>query len=52
LRIEEAQKLLSKPELKIYEISQKVGYNDPDYFTAKFRKQTGLSPKEFRMLHT
>jgi two-component system response regulator YesN len=52
LRIEEAQKLLSKPELKIYEISQKVGYNDPDYFTAKFKKLTGISPKEFRILHT
>jgi two-component system response regulator YesN len=52
LRLEEAQKLLSKQDFKIYEISKKIGYNDPDYFTAKFKRQTGLSPKEFRILHT
>jgi len=52
LRIEEAQKLLKNQELKIYEISQKIGFNDPDYFTSKFKKHTGLSPKEFRMTNT
>jgi two-component system response regulator YesN len=51
LRLEEAKKLLRNPELKIYEISQKIGFNDPDYFTAKFRKYTGLSPKEYRVLY-
>lgn len=51
LRIEEAKKLLQNSELKIYEISQKIGFNDPDYFTAKFRKYTGVSPKEFRVSH-
>jgi two-component system response regulator YesN len=51
VRLQEAQKLLSKPELKIYEIAQLTGFHDPDYFTAKFKKYFGLSPKEYRALH-
>jgi two-component system response regulator YesN len=50
LRIKEAQNLLKNSELKIYEISQLTGFHDPDYFTAKFRKLTGLSPKDYRAL--
>jgi len=48
LRLNEAQKLLRNSELKIYEISQITGFHDPDYFTAKFRKRTGLSPSDYR----
>jgi len=52
VRIKEAQRLLKNPELKIYEIAQITGFHDPDYFTVKFRKYLGLSPKEYRMMHT
>lgn len=48
LRLKEAQRLLKESELKIYEISKITGFHDPDYFTAKFRKYIGLSPKEYR----
>ncbi len=51
VRLKEAQKLLCKPELKIYEIAQITGFHDPDYFTAKFKKYFGLSPKEYRVSH-
>lgn len=51
VRLQEAQKLLCQPELKIYEIAQITGFHDPDYFTAKFKKYFGLSPKEYRALH-
>lgn len=50
LRLNEAQNLLRNSELKIYEISQITGFHDPDYFTAKFRKRTGLSPSDYRAL--
>ncbi|WHY84025.1 response regulator [Neobacillus novalis] len=48
IRMEKACQLLKKPNLKFYEISQKVGYNDPKYFTKMFQKNYGLTPKEFR----
>ncbi len=51
VRLKEARKLLCNQELKIYEIAQVTGFHDPDYFTAKFKKNFGLSPKEFRTSH-
>lgn len=51
VRLNEAKKLLCNPALKIYEIAGFTGYNDPDYFTTKFKKYIGLSPKEFRISH-
>lgn len=51
VRLKEAQKLLCKTELKVYEIAQITGFHDPDYFTAKFKKYFGLSPKEYRVSH-
>ncbi|MDN3015603.1 response regulator [Paenibacillus sp. BSR1-1] len=48
VRMERACQLLKKPNLKYYEISQQVGYNDPKYFTKMFQKQYGLTPKEYR----
>ena len=48
LRIEKAKQLLGASRLKTYEIAEKVGYNDTNYFSLAFKKNTGLSPKEFR----
>ncbi len=50
LRIKEAKELLKETDLKIYEVAQITGFHDPDYFTAKFRKHTGISPKDYRTL--
>lgn len=47
-RIEEAKLLLRRGELKVYEVAERVGFRDPHYFSLTFRKQTGLSPTEFR----
>jgi two-component system response regulator YesN len=52
VRLKKAQRLLSDPDRKIYEIAQITGFHDPDYFTAKFRKYYGISPKEYRTIHT
>ncbi len=51
LRIKEAQRLLENPGLKIYEVSKMSGFHDPDYFAAKFKKLSGLSPKEYRAMY-
>lgn len=48
LRIEEAKNKLENTDLKIYQISKIVGYANTDYFFMKFKKSTGLTPKEFK----
>ncbi len=48
LRIEKAKQLLGASRLKTYEIAEKVGYHDTNYFSLAFKKNTGMSPKEFR----
>jgi two-component system response regulator YesN len=49
IRIEKAKQYLSDhPNLKNYEISQLVGYNDPVYFNKLFKKMVGVTPKDFK----
>lgn len=49
LRITYAQRmLLHNPELSIRQIVEMVGYHDQGYFSRIFKKQTGLSPFEYR----
>lgn len=49
VRIEKAKELLKTTGLKTFEIAYQVGYKDPHYFSAVFKKQTGLSPSEFKL---
>lgn len=48
IRLTKAQELLSTTMLKASEISRQIGYKDPHYFSSIFKKNTGLSPYEFR----
>ncbi|WP_276353780.1 response regulator [Cohnella caldifontis] len=48
VRIDRAKTLLRETSLKIYEIAEKVGYRDLQYFGLLFKKRTGLTPKEYR----
>ncbi len=47
-RVARARELLAGTRLKIKEISQRVGYENASYFTQFFRRETGLSPQEYR----
>jgi two-component system response regulator YesN len=49
IRIRKAKELLRMTTLRSAEIAYQVGYNDPHYFSSVFKKQTGLSPMEFRV---
>ncbi|MCD9025876.1 response regulator [Cohnella silvisoli] len=48
IRFETAKELLLTTDLKTFEIAEKVGYADPNYFSFSFKKQVGMSPKDFR----
>lgn len=48
VRIGKAKELLRMTMLRSAEIAYQVGYNDPHYFSSAFKKNTGLSPMEFR----
>ncbi len=48
VRIKKAKELLRTSTLRAAEIADRVGYSDPHYFSAVFKKNTGLSPTEFR----
>jgi len=48
LRIRRAKELLQGTSLKISEISDMVGYENPSYFNYIFKKNTGKTPGEFR----
>jgi two-component system response regulator YesN len=48
IRIKRAKELLRTTSLGSADISYHVGYSDPHYFSHVFKKNTGLSPTEFR----
>jgi AraC-like DNA-binding protein len=46
--ISEAKNLLVEGEQSISEIAYKLGFENPPYFSRLFRKETGVSPKEYK----
>lgn len=47
IRMQKARELLEHTDLKNYEIAEKVGFNDPHYFSTAFKRITGKSPTEY-----
>ncbi|NLU36327.1 MAG: helix-turn-helix transcriptional regulator [Clostridiales bacterium] len=48
IRMEEAKKLLMDRSLTILDISLRIGYDDPGYFSKVFKKKIGVSPSQYR----
>jgi two-component system, response regulator YesN len=48
IRINKAKQLLLSSQDKTYEVGFKVGYKTPQYFSTAFKKDTGLSPSQYR----
>ena len=49
-KIDESKKLLRETNLKVYEISDRLGFESSFYFSKVFKKITGMSPKDYRTL--
>jgi AraC family transcriptional regulator of arabinose operon len=47
-RMERASQLLEMTALSVKEIAHQVGFENPFYFTLRFKRQTGQSPTAFR----
>lgn len=47
-RIIQAIELLKNTDLSVSDIAYKVGYNDPRYFSTRFKSYTNKTPREFR----
>lgn len=49
VRITKAKEMLENPSLSIKEISAMSGYSDPNYFSRAFKKQTNMTPSDYKM---
>lgn len=47
-KINMAKRLLVSSDLNINEISDKLGFNDPHYFSRIFKKKVGISPTDYK----
>lgn len=50
-RMQIAMELLKSTSLKINEVAMQSGYGDAKHFAKSFKKQVGISPKEYRRIH-
>lgn len=48
LKIQHACQLLDFTNLRVFEVSKEIGYDDPYYFSRIFKKVMGMSPAKYR----
>lgn len=49
VRMEHAKKLLRETDLPVAVISENIGYPSVEYFIKAFRRNSGMSPKQYRL---
>ena len=48
-RLEKAKKLLENTNYTISEIAEQVSYEDTNYFSVVFKRNVGITPREYRI---
>ncbi len=51
IKMEKAKYLLEQSDFSIKQITFKVGYEDPNYFSRTFKDNIGFSPTRYRLIH-
>lgn len=51
MRIQEAKRMLTSTNMKIYEISAAVGFSNAKYFSYAFKQQTAMTPIDYQNSH-
>lgn len=49
MKIEEAKRLLSESEKSVKDVAAYLGFSEPKYFGAQFKRLVGISPTEYRI---
>lgn len=52
VRVKQAEKLLSSAKIPVTEVASLCGFNDSNYFSAVFKKTTGISPVKYKKLNS
>lgn len=47
-RMNRAKELLKDPNVKLFEVSSRIGISDSNYFTTFFKRNAGCTPSEYR----
>jgi len=48
-KLEMSLSLLAQGKLSIKEVAYTTGFNDPKYFSRRFKKEFGLTPRDYRL---
>lgn len=48
VRMQRARQLIAKSNMNISQVAYAVGFTDPKYFAKCFKKETGMTPSEYR----
>lgn len=51
-RFSKSKELLANTDLSVTEIREQCGYTDAANFSRKFRQHEGITPKQYRILHS
>lgn len=52
IRMKKAESLLTSANISIQEISVRLGYNNPESFMKVFKKEYGMTPGQYRAVHS
>ncbi|OUS03903.1 hypothetical protein A9Q81_06385 [Gammaproteobacteria bacterium 42_54_T18] len=51
-RVQQARQLLTQGRLNVTQVAMEVGYEHVGNFTTMFKRQLGITPKAFQLMHT